>query len=123
MPCSACVYPDSSKEFRNKVLKLYYFLGDSQSVVRKKELNAFNSIYIAKIFSVIACVTDYNTFLSLLSSRDEKKSDFNPFSPGQHVYLSAKIDGNLVIRAYTPVSSDETKGYVDLIIKVNFGFL
>uniref|UniRef100_A0A8C3NSK2 NADH-cytochrome b5 reductase n=1 Tax=Cyanoderma ruficeps TaxID=181631 RepID=A0A8C3NSK2_9PASS len=37
---------------------------------------------------------------------------------GQHVYLSAKIDGNLVIRAYTPVSSDETKGYVDLIIKV-----
>ncbi|KAL2310005.1 hypothetical protein Nmel_006242 [Mimus melanotis] len=37
---------------------------------------------------------------------------------GQHVYLSAKIDGSLVIRAYTPVSSDETKGYVDLIIKV-----
>ncbi|NWJ09371.1 NB5R2 reductase, partial [Crypturellus undulatus] len=32
---------------------------------------------------------------------------------GQHVYLSAKINGNLVIRAYTPVSSDETKGYVD----------
>nr|XP_009678509.1 PREDICTED: NADH-cytochrome b5 reductase 2 [Struthio camelus australis] len=39
---------------------------------------------------------------------------------GQHVYLSAKIDGNLVIRAYTPVSSDETKGYVDLIIKVYY---
>ncbi|NWI62881.1 NB5R2 reductase, partial [Todus mexicanus] len=32
---------------------------------------------------------------------------------GQHVYLSAKINGNPVIRAYTPVSSDETKGYVD----------
>lgn len=28
-----------------------------------------------------------------------------------------------MIRAYTPVSSDETKGYVDLIIKVNFVFL
>lgn len=70
------------------------------------------------------CIGGYNTCLSLLSSRDEKKkSDFNPFSPGQHVYLSAKIDGNLVIRAYTPVSSDETKGYVDLIIKVNFVFL
>uniref|UniRef100_A0A8C2U9W4 NADH-cytochrome b5 reductase n=1 Tax=Coturnix japonica TaxID=93934 RepID=A0A8C2U9W4_COTJA len=39
---------------------------------------------------------------------------------GQHVYLSAKINGNLVIRAYTPVSSDETKGYVDLIIKVYY---
>ncbi|XP_053246711.1 NADH-cytochrome b5 reductase 2 isoform X1 [Podarcis raffonei] len=39
---------------------------------------------------------------------------------GQHVYLSAKVDGNLVIRAYTPVSSDDVKGYVDLIIKVYY---
>lgn len=79
---------------------------------------------MAKIFSVIACVAGCNTCLSLLCSRDEKKeSDCNSFSPGQHVYLSAKIDGNLVVRAYTPVSSDETKGYVDLIIKVNVVFL
>ncbi|NWS68358.1 NB5R2 reductase, partial [Crotophaga sulcirostris] len=54
-------------------------------------------------------------------SHDTKKFRFELPSPhhilglpvGQHVYLSAKIDGNLVIRAYTPVSSDETKGYVD----------
>ncbi|NXW61688.1 NB5R2 reductase, partial [Eurystomus gularis] len=54
-------------------------------------------------------------------SHDTKKFRFGLPSPdhilglpvGQHVYLSAKIDGNLVIRAYTPVSSDETKGYVD----------
>ncbi|KAJ6665087.1 hypothetical protein lerEdw1_005318 [Lerista edwardsae] len=39
---------------------------------------------------------------------------------GQHVYLSAKVAGNLVIRAYTPVSSDEVKGYVDLVIKVYY---
>ncbi|XP_010020091.1 PREDICTED: NADH-cytochrome b5 reductase 2, partial [Nestor notabilis] len=59
-------------------------------------------------------------------SHDTKKFRFGLPSPdhrlglpvGQHVYLSAKIDGNLVIRAYTPVSSDEAKGYVDLIIKV-----
>lgn len=37
---------------------------------------------------------------------------------GQHVYLSAKVNGNLVIRAYTPVSSDEDQGHVDLVIKV-----
>nr|XP_021154918.1 NADH-cytochrome b5 reductase 2 [Columba livia] len=61
-------------------------------------------------------------------SHDTKKFRFGLPSPdhvlglpvGQHVYLSAKIDGNLVIRAYTPVSSDETKGYVDLIIKVYY---
>lgn len=42
-----------------------------------------------------------------------------PFCPaGQHIYLSARIDGNLVIRPYTPVSSDDDKGFVDLVIKV-----
>ena len=42
-------------------------------------------------------------------------------APGKHVNLSAKIDGKLVVRSYTPVSSDETdKGYVDFIIKVYF---
>ena len=38
--------------------------------------------------------------------------------PGKHVYLSARIDGSLVIRPYTPVTSDEDLGYVDLVIKV-----
>nr|CAG4652093.1 EOG090X0BKI [Triops cancriformis] len=39
---------------------------------------------------------------------------------GQHVYLSARIGGQLVIRPYTPVTSDEDKGYMDLVIKVYF---
>lgn len=39
---------------------------------------------------------------------------------GQHIYLSAKIDGKLVVRPYTPVSSDDDKGYVDLVVKVYF---
>lgn len=39
---------------------------------------------------------------------------------GQHIHLSVKIDDELIIRAYTPVSSDEEKGYVDLVIKVCF---
>lgn len=37
---------------------------------------------------------------------------------GQHIYLSARVDGNLVIRPYTPVSSDDDKGFVDLVVKV-----
>uniref|UniRef100_A0A8D0LAY9 NADH-cytochrome b5 reductase n=1 Tax=Sphenodon punctatus TaxID=8508 RepID=A0A8D0LAY9_SPHPU len=39
---------------------------------------------------------------------------------GQHIYLSARIDGNLVIRPYTPVSSDDDQGYVDLVVKIYF---
>lgn len=39
---------------------------------------------------------------------------------GQHIYLTAKKDGDLIIRPYTPVSSDDDKGYMDLVIKVYF---
>jgi cytochrome-b5 reductase len=38
---------------------------------------------------------------------------------GQHISLSAHIDGQEkpVVRSYTPITSDETKGHFDLIIK------
>ncbi|XP_059166940.1 NADH-cytochrome b5 reductase 3-like isoform X2 [Physella acuta] len=39
---------------------------------------------------------------------------------GQHIYLTARIDGQLVIRPYTPVSSDDDKGFMDLVVKVYF---
>lgn len=39
---------------------------------------------------------------------------------GKHVYLSARIDGALIVRPYTPVSSDDDKGYVDLVVKVQY---
>uniref|UniRef100_A0A7E4VYM4 NADH-cytochrome b5 reductase n=1 Tax=Panagrellus redivivus TaxID=6233 RepID=A0A7E4VYM4_PANRE len=37
---------------------------------------------------------------------------------GQHIYLSAKIDGKLVVRPYTPISSDDDTGFVLFMIKV-----
>ncbi|ORY01636.1 NAD(P)H-nitrate reductase [Basidiobolus meristosporus CBS 931.73] len=37
---------------------------------------------------------------------------------GKHVYLKAKINGENVVRAYTPNSLDEELGHVDLVIKV-----
>ena len=40
------------------------------------------------------------------------------YSSGQHVFLTTRVDGQLVIRPYTPVSSDDDKGYMDLLIKV-----
>jgi cytochrome-b5 reductase len=39
---------------------------------------------------------------------------------GQHIHLSAKIGDDLIIRSYTPVSSDDDYGYVDLVVKVYF---
>lgn len=37
---------------------------------------------------------------------------------GQHIHLSATVNNELVIRAYTPVSSDDDKGFVDLVVKI-----
>jgi cytochrome-b5 reductase len=36
---------------------------------------------------------------------------------GQHISLAATIDGNDVVRSYTPISSDNTPGYFDLMVK------
>lgn len=39
---------------------------------------------------------------------------------GQHIYLTCRVNGQLVVRPYTPTSSDEDHGYVDLVVKVYF---
>ncbi|TNN18705.1 NADH-cytochrome b5 reductase 1 [Schistosoma japonicum] len=38
---------------------------------------------------------------------------------GNHVFFSAKINGSLVVRPYTPITLDNQKGYVDFVIKVS----
>ena len=37
---------------------------------------------------------------------------------GNHMYLSARLNGELVKRPYTPVTSDDELGYFELVIKV-----
>jgi cytochrome-b5 reductase len=37
---------------------------------------------------------------------------------GQHISLSAEIEGKDVMRSYTPTTLDDTKGHFDLLIKV-----
>lgn len=37
---------------------------------------------------------------------------------GQHLLCYAKINGKLIMRAYTPVSSDKDLGYLELVIKI-----
>ncbi|CAG2166948.1 unnamed protein product [Oppiella nova] len=39
---------------------------------------------------------------------------------GQHIFLTAHVNNQLVIRAYTPVSSDDDQGFFDLVVKVYF---
>jgi len=61
-------------------------------------------------------------------SHDTRRFRFSLPSPqhilglpvGQHVYLSARVNNQLVIRPYTPVTSDDDKGYFDLVVKIYF---
>jgi len=48
-----------------------------------------------------------------------KETDALGLPIGQHISLSAHIDGQEkpVVRSYTPITSDDTKGHFDLIIK------
>lgn len=39
---------------------------------------------------------------------------------GQHIRLSATINGEEVSKSYTPVSSDDDKGYFELVVKIYF---
>ena len=39
---------------------------------------------------------------------------------GQHMSLRATIGGEVVTRSYTPISSDDDKGFVEFVIKVYF---
>jgi cytochrome-b5 reductase len=42
---------------------------------------------------------------------------------GQHVTLIANINGKEVSRSYTPTSSEEDKGFFELIIKVSLAYV
>jgi NAD(P)H-flavin reductase len=39
---------------------------------------------------------------------------------GQHIILSAEVNGKVVQRPYTPISTDIEKGYFELVIKIYY---
>lgn len=38
---------------------------------------------------------------------------------GQHISVSAEIDGKSIVRSYTPTTLDDDKGHFDLVVKVS----
>ncbi|KAK9350691.1 hypothetical protein V1523DRAFT_458031 [Lipomyces doorenjongii] len=45
------------------------------------------------------------------------QTDILGIPSGQHVSVMATIDGNDVVRSYTPISTDDNHGYFDLLVK------
>lgn len=69
-----------------------------------------------KLIEKVEISHDTRKFVFALPSQNH----FLGLPVGQHIYLSAKIDGSLVVRPYTPVTSDDDLGHMDLIVKVYF---
>jgi len=95
------------------VVGLKMFMGKKK---RKVTLEASNVNYPLKLVDREEISHDTRRFRFALPSDEHCLG----LPVGQHVYLSAKINGELVIRPYTPTSSDDDLGYVDLVIKVYF---
>uniref|UniRef100_A0AAF5D4X0 NADH-cytochrome b5 reductase n=1 Tax=Strongyloides stercoralis TaxID=6248 RepID=A0AAF5D4X0_STRER len=93
---------------------LYFFVGTNDK--KKKTLVNPEEKYNLKLIKKKEISHDTRLFTFELPSSDECLG--LPY--GQHVNLIAKIDGKTVIRSYTPVSSDDDKGFVNLLIKVYF---
>lgn len=81
---------------------------------KKVALKDPNTKYTLKLAEKEQVSHDTRRFRFQLPSPDDALG----LPTGQHVYLSAQVDGKLVLRPYTPVSSDDDLGYVDLVVKV-----
>jgi len=95
---------------------------------------AFFAKYFLDQRKKVVTLVDPNTKYALkLIEREELSHDTRRFRfalpsskhvlglpTGQHIYLSCRINGQLVVRPYTPTSSDEDEGFVDLVVKVYF---
>ena len=64
----------------------------------------------------------------IVVSHDTRIFRFNLSDPGQvlglpigqHMSLKASVDGKDIVRSYTPITSDDDRGTVDLMVKVYF---
>jgi len=87
---------------------------DKKKKVKKITLVDPNAKYPLKLLKKVILSHDTRLFRFELPSPEHCLG----LPIGQHIYLSARINGSLVVRPYTPTTSDEDLGHMDLVIKV-----
>lgn len=98
---------DSSKIYR----MFRWFASNPPKLLQDPE-----QIYTVKLIEKEEVSHDTRRFRFELPSKDHVLG----LPIGKHISLIATIDGQQVTRSYTPVSSDDDKGYFELVIKVYF---
>ena len=86
---------------------------DSRKKVKKITLLNPNEKYPLKLAEKIELSHDTRLFRFALPSEEHCLG----LPTGQHIYLSARVNGSLVVRPNTPTSSDEDLGHMDLVVK------
>jgi len=81
---------------------------------KKVTLEDPNAKYALKLVEKIELSHDTRLFRFALPSQEHCLG----LPIGQHIYLSARINGSLVVRPYTPTTCDEDLGHMDLVVKV-----
>jgi len=87
---------------------------DNRKKVKKVALVNPNEKYALKLVEKVVLSHDTRLFRFALPSEEHCLG----LPIGQHIYLSARINGSLVVRPYTPTSSDEDLGHMDLVVKI-----
>jgi len=87
---------------------------DSRKKTKKIALVNPNEKYSFKLVEKVVLSHDTRLFRFELPSEEHCLG----LPIGQHIYLSARINGSLVVRPYTPTSSDEDLGHMDLVVKI-----
>lgn len=94
----------------SSVIAIYYIRQNSknQPVLDKNQFKKFPLIEKIRI-SHNTCIYRFGL---------PKSTDKLGLPIGQHISIGTTINGKEVVRSYTPISTDETLGYFDLLIKV-----
>uniref|UniRef100_H2ZN53 NADH-cytochrome b5 reductase n=2 Tax=Ciona savignyi TaxID=51511 RepID=H2ZN53_CIOSA len=93
-----------------------YFKKKSEENAVKKTLLDSEVKYPLKLIRKEKITHDTRKFVFALPS----EKHILGLTVGKHIFLSARIDGKLVVRPYTPVTSDDDQGHMDLVVKVYF---
>ncbi|KAJ3284344.1 NADH-cytochrome b5 reductase [Rhizoclosmatium sp. JEL0117] len=89
-------------------------MGASQSTEKKTFLESCNGEYIELVLSEKTAISP-NTAIYRLALPSPDTVLGLPI--GQHVQVTANVDGKDVTRSYTPISSDDDLGVLDLLVK------
>lgn len=97
------------------VVALITIIASSYFILSNKERKVLNKEKFQKFPLIQKTILSHNSGIYRFGL--PRPNDVLGLPIGQHISISANINGKDIVRSYTPTSSDAEKGYFDLLIK------